>query len=788
MGDPPPGALFHAPEQSGAALASWATPPRCQTTPPERKGQPTPPEPEAAMGTPSGPGEGCQPPPVPECDAEDRPHGATQPQVHAGDAHKPEAPEAPEEPQRVKELPSGRGAEQQAEEEEEVGEGSSTESSRDAGEAPPPAQIRATAPASTQPGEKVRGAARRLREQQLEALTRVALMEQRVKELQRQRKELRIEMEVEVALLRGELAGERVAARREEEHLRELLGQQVETEQGSREQREQEQKQLSQERDRVEALRQRLQEAQGQLDSQPEDQRERLLQGVQEMREQLDVAQHAYEDLEFQQLEQESRREDEDRDSPGARALDPKVRELQASVAQHRRRIQVLEEQLKALGEQMAAESRGLSQKKEEALEALTQERSRLLQLNCLQGAPGGDFSESSQALTKLLFTQKTDRQLLVLQDPAAHTATATSSCLFSVHSSLQKEPPEVGPIIIWVKGLQLFRMGNELSSWFPWQPDKGEVTTGLPGNTTSVEARVSQESFRIQVGNVANTSSEGAAGDRRAQFEPGEYLFTQPAGSIGLQRTGSLPRKRGERASQRGSPRPLSLHCTGPLQASALPATSEDSGRHPLYQLLNCGPGNSCGALHPDIARMERLLQQAVAERERLLKAREGMRRSTEGSSGPVVPAITAPPTPPPRPPGPRVLDLRQHLERWGHNPENCPHVRVSGGCCRGSLVKMGGRIKTWKKRWFCFDRQARRLAYYADKEETKLKGVIYFQAIEEVYYDHLRCAFKSPNPRLTFCVKTYERLFYMVAPSPEAMRIWMDVIVTAADENHAP
>lgn len=35
------------------------------------------------------------------------------------------------------------------------------------------------------------------------------------------------------------------------------------------------------------------------------------------------------------------------------------------------------------------------------------------------------------------------------------------------------------------------------------------------------------------------------------------------------------------------------------------------------------------------------------------------------------------------------------------------------------------------------------------SDKEETKLKGVIYFQAIEEVYYDHLRCAFKV-KPRL--------------------------------------
>ncbi|XP_075393177.1 pleckstrin homology-like domain family B member 3 isoform X2 [Tenrec ecaudatus] len=642
------------------------------------------------MGTPSRSDEGSLPPAAAESDAEAQHLEATSPRASSGEPREPERPRVPPE------LPSGQGAERQAEDEEEV-EGSSTESSRDA-EVSPALPIPTPMPAV----EGVRGMARRLRGQQLEALTRVALMEQRVKELQRQRKELRIEMEVEVALLRGELAGERVAARREEEQLRDLLGQQASSEQGgqgSLEQREQEQRRLRQERDRVDSLRQRLREAQGKLDSQPEDQREQLLQRVQEARDQLEAAQRTYEDLEFQQLEQESRREEEDRDSPGARALDPKMQELQDSLAQHRRRIQVIEEQLKSLGEQMAAESRGLSRKKEEALQALTQEQSRLLELSRLQGSPSGDFSEPSQALTKLLFTHKTDRQLLVLQDPTAHAATATaatSSCLFSVHSSLQ--------------------------------------------------------------------------------------------GSIGLQRTGSLPRRRGERTNQRGSPRPLSLHCTGPLEASALSTAAGDSGRHPLYQLLNCSPGNSHAALHPDIARMEQLLQQAMAERERLLKAREGTRRSTEGSSGPAVPAIMAPPAPPPRPPGPRVLDLQQHLERWGHNPDSCPQVRVSGGCCRGPLVKMGGRIKTWRKRWFCFDRQARRLAYYADKEETKLKGVIYFQAIEEVYYDHLRCAFKSPSPRLTFCVKTYERLFYMVAPNPEAMRIWMDVIVTAADENHAP
>ena len=46
---------------------------------------------------------------------------------------------------------------------------------------------------------------------------------------------------------------------------------------------------------------------------------------------------------------------------------------LEALAGAPQRRIQVLEEQLKSLGEQMAAESRGLSRKKEEALQALTQ-------------------------------------------------------------------------------------------------------------------------------------------------------------------------------------------------------------------------------------------------------------------------------------------------------------------------------------------------------------------------------------------------------------------------------
>ncbi|XP_048838027.1 pleckstrin homology-like domain family B member 1 isoform X4 [Brienomyrus brachyistius] len=137
--------------------------------------------------------------------------------------------------------------------------------------------------------------------------------------------------------------------------------------------------------------------------------------------------------------------------------------------------------------------------------------------------------------------------------------------------------------------------------------------------------------------------------------------------------------------------------------------------------------------------------------------------------------------------------LDLRSHIESAGHNLTSCYDLMLTEKMCKGYLVKMGGKIKSWKKRWFVFDRMRRTFSYYVDKHESKLKGVIYFQAIEEVYYDHLRSATKkgffnlnfanSPNPALTFCVKTHDRLYYMVAPSSEAMRIWMDVIVTGAE-----
>ncbi|XP_030010076.1 pleckstrin homology-like domain family B member 1 isoform X3 [Sphaeramia orbicularis] len=169
-----------------------------------------------------------------------------------------------------------------------------------------------------------------------------------------------------------------------------------------------------------------------------------------------------------------------------------------------------------------------------------------------------------------------------------------------------------------------------------------------------------------------------------------------------------------------------------------------------------------------------ERRLQDETAHRQRLVEEEVKMREKHFSQARPMTRYL---------PNRKEEFDLRAHVESSGHSIDTCPFVILTEKMCKGHLVKMGGKIKSWKKRWFVFDRIKRNFCYYVDKHETKLKGLIYFQAIEEVYYDHLRSATKSPNPSLTFCVKTHDRLYYMVAPSPEAMRIWMDVIVTGAE-----
>jgi len=131
----------------------------------------------------------------------------------------------------------------------------------------------------------------------------------------------------------------------------------------------------------------------------------------------------------------------------------------------------------------------------------------------------------------------------------------------------------------------------------------------------------------------------------------------------------------------------------------------------------------------------------------------------------------------------GNEEINLLHHILAAGHVIDNCPAIKINRYSCRGYLLKMGkSRLKiSWKKRWFVFDRKLRALCYYQDERKTKSKGILYFQSIQEVYVDS--SIKRSPNSRTTFCVRTPQRTFFLCAPSPIAMSVWLDVICTGKE-----
>lgn len=66
--------------------------------------------------------------------------------------------------------------------------------------------------------------------------------------------------------------------------------------------------------------------------------------------------------------------------------------------------------------------------------------------------------------------------------------------------------------------------------------------------------------------------------------------------------------------------------------------------------------------------------------------------------------------------------FDLRAHVESSGHSIDTCPFVILTEKMCKGHLVKMGGKIKSWKKRWFVFDRLKRNFSYYIGEDTFHL------------------------------------------------------------------
>ncbi|XP_072678354.1 pleckstrin homology-like domain family B member 1 isoform X12 [Canis lupus baileyi] len=748
------------------------------------------------------------------------------------------------------------------------------------------------------PSTKLQGEVLALEEERAQVLGRVEQLKVRVKELEQQLQESAREAEMERALLQGEREAERALLQKEQKAVDQLQEKLVTLETGIQKERDKERAELAAGRRHLEARQALYAELQTQLDNCPESVREQLQEQLRRVSftsppslapeghpprreessgtgppralqylldpdtreaEALETETKLFEDLEFQQLERESRVEEE-RELAGQGLLRSQA-ELLRSITKRKERLAVLDSQAGQIRAQAVQESERLARDKNASLQLLQKEKERLTMLegryHSLTG--GRPFPKTTSTLKEM-------EELLL---PAVDLEQWYQELMAGLGTGPAAASPRSSPPPLPAKAsrqLQVYRskMDGEATSPLP-RTRSGPLPSSSGSSSSSSQLSVAtlgrspspKSALLAQNGtgslprNLAATLQDIETKRQLALQQKGQQVIEEQR-----RRLAELKQKAAAEAQCQwdalhgAAPFPPGPSGFPPLMHHSilhhLPAGRErgEEGEH-AYDTLSlessdsmetsistggnsaCSPDNMSSASGLDVGKieeMEKMLKEAHAEKSRLMESRERemelrrqaleeerrrreqverrlqsesarrqqlvekevkMREKQFSQARPLTRYL---------PIRKEDFDLKTHIESSGHGVDTCLHVVLSSKVCRGYLVKMGGKIKSWKKRWFVFDRLKRTLSYYVDKHETKLKGVIYFQAIEEVYYDHLRSAAKrrffsfsvvteSPNPALTFCVKTHDRLYYMVAPSAEAMRIWMDVIVTGAE-----
>ncbi|XP_070438823.1 pleckstrin homology-like domain family B member 2 isoform X16 [Equus przewalskii] len=587
----------------------------------------------------------------------------------------------------------------------------------------------------------------------------------------------------------------------------------------------------------------------------------------------LDVESKHFEDLEFQQLEHESRL-DEEKENLTQQLL-REVAEYQRNIVTRKEKISALKKQASHIVQQAQREQDHFVKEKNNLIMMLQKEKENLCNLekkySSLSGGKG--FPVNPNTLKEGYISVNE------INEPCGNSTNLSPSTQFPADADAVATGPPTAVLVSQPQNKEHFRSLEErkkqhkeglyLSDTLPRKKTTPSISphfsSATMGRSTAPKAHLPLGQSN-SCGSVLPHSLATMTKDSESRrMLRGRMNFS--AGYNHQQMSEGQRQKSSEFYNRTASESNVYLNSfhypDHSYKDQAFDTLSLDSSDSMETSISACSPDNISSASTSNIARieeMERLLKQAHAEKTRLLESRERemeakkraleeekrrrellekrlqeetsqrqkliekevkIREKQRAQARPLTRYL---------PVRKEDFDLRSHVETAGHNIDTCYHVSITEKTCRGFLIKMGGKIKTWKKRWFVFDRNKRTFSYYAaiisfvapttppsfpkhhqvqewispqavrqdcspgplqlvcevkghDKHEAKLKGVIYFQAIEEVYYDHLKNANKSPNPLLTFSVKTHDRIYYMVAPSPEAMRIWMDVIVTGAE-----
>ncbi|XP_036451267.1 pleckstrin homology-like domain family B member 2 isoform X2 [Colossoma macropomum] len=609
----------------------------------------------------------------------------------------------------------------------------------------------------------------RIEEERIQVLNNIEELEQKIKDLDTQMDESVREMEVEKALLEGEQDAEVALLQTDKETLEQLNEKMSKMEKTTNTDKTQDKAVLEAERVKVEKLAELISEQKSQLDSCPEALKEQLQSQLSRDTERLEAETKRFEDLEFQQLERESR-QDEEKETQVQQLL-REIAEYQRSIVTRKERLLTLKKQSTQITQQAQREKESFLKEKSNLHLMLQRERENLSTLERKYAElTGGQAFPLNPVCMKEHFRSMEERR--------RSNSNKEGGALLSDSSTPRKRERQSSGTF------SSSTLGRSLSPK-PHLPLSQSSSCGsvLP-RALSLNTRELDTRRLLKAGQLYLNDERQRLSDMTSRTVSESNVFLDPFHFL----------------DNGANFDTMSVESSDSLETS----------------ISACSPDNISSASTANVAKieeMERLLREAQAEKNRLLEHRERemdqrrqaleeerkrreelerrlqeethirqklierevkLREKQRTQSRPLTRYL---------PVRKDDFDLRGHVEAAGHHPDTCYHLAITDKTCRGFLVKMGGKIKTWKKRWFVFDRNRRTLAYYADKHEAKMKGVIYFQAIEEVYFDHLKNAHKSPNPSLTFSVKTHDRVYYMVAPSPEAMRIWMDVIVTGAE-----
>uniref|UniRef100_A0A9J7YDR8 Pleckstrin homology-like domain family B member 1 n=1 Tax=Cyprinus carpio carpio TaxID=630221 RepID=A0A9J7YDR8_CYPCA len=630
-----------------------------------------------------------------------------------------------------------------------------------------------------------------LEEERVRVLAKVDELKARITELEQQLQESKQEAEMERALLQGERQAELEQIEAETEIINQLQHKLSELENTIQREKDKERANVDAEREALERLQDGYNELTSQLHNCPESLREQLQEQLRREAETLEAVTKQFEDLEFQQLEKESSLEEE-RETISQQLLQDKA-QYHSSVAKRKEKVAALESQANQLGIQAAQECERLVKDRSMTLQLLQKEKERLANLERrYQSLTGGKTFPKSSNNIKEVYRSRLDSD--TSQSSISRPKISAGLSPTYTTATLGRNSPARSPLMVANSTGSLPR---NLAATLQDIETKRQLALQQKGQQVIEEQRRRLAELKQKAAVEAQCQWEALHGSQTQLNSP----FSSTSGPVVhhsiLHHTAPSS---GEQA-----------YDTLSLESSDSMDTSISTGNNSA-----CSPDNMSSASGMDalkIEEMEKMLKEAQLEKARLIESRERetqarklmleeeRRRREEAEKRLQEETVhrqqliekevkmraknfsQARPMTRYLPIRKEEFDLRTHIESSGHSVDTCYHVILTEKMCKGYLVKMGGKIKSWRKRWFVFDRLKRTFSYYADKHESKLKGVIYFQAIEEVYYDHLRSATKSPNPSLTFCVKTHDRLYYMVAPSAEAMRIWMDVIVTGAE-----